>query len=179
MCCFGGWGRAGTLWPALFRHPAFSLTAFQGTPLPLFVPMGCWEEAWTQLPALSQLLKGCFRNNICSPYYGLQDSSLPLLTRPPLPLISNHHPFPSAPAHWPSSLSLTLPSCRDSASAISHSGKCLLKLSHVWASFPLQSGLQCHLFTEVCPPSTWAEYQTPTLPQSAGTGSLPGRMHLS
>lgn len=91
-------------------------------------------------------------------------------------------PFPPLQPHWPSSLSLacSAPSSRGTLHLLFlHSGKHLLKLSHAWASFPHQSGLKCHLFTEVCPPSTWAGYPTPTLPQSAGTGSLPGRMQLS
>lgn len=80
--------------------------------LPLSMPRVAVKRRWTQLPALwctESLLSSCCRNNICSPFYGLQDLSLPYLIMPPPPHLPPPPFFPVLQPHWPSSLSLPLP----------------------------------------------------------------------
>lgn len=120
--------------------------------LPLSMPRVAVKRRWTQLPALwctESLLSSCCGNNICSPYYGLQDLSLPYLIMPPptssptttlFPCTPDTLAFLSIPAPAPGTLHLPFLLSR----------KRLSKFSHAWASFPHQSGLKCHLFAEVC-----------------------------
>lgn len=103
----------------------------------------------------------------------------PLSTSSPITTL-----FPSFQPHWLSSPSLAPCQLPPATGALCllflHSGKRLLQLSHAWASFPYQSGLTCHLFTEMwISPRPGLSTKLPRSPQSEGTGSLPGRMQLS
>lgn len=79
--------------------------------LPLSRPRVAVKRPWTPLPTLrcmESLLRSCFGNNTCSPYYGLQDLSLPYLIMPPPPHFPAPRFSPVLQPHGPSSLSLPL-----------------------------------------------------------------------